>query len=240
MTELLALEAPKGIRNVSVNSEVTVACLQRFGGSRFVCSLGYFGLGLNVASLGGSVYVNSLIAGTTEFVSFIACLLLLDRTGRKSLHCVCMILGGICCTATILPVLYGAWDLKWLTILLALLGRGFVSASFAIVILYTSELFPTVLRNSVMASASICSRIGGVISPYIANLALVLPGDLGRAVPLIIFGLSMVGAGSLALLLPETLNRNLPESIDDAKKMRRINPKLDESQDNGHDEEVIH
>ncbi|XP_067676535.1 organic cation transporter protein-like [Haliotis asinina] len=205
----------------------------------FVCSLGYFGLGLNVASLGGSIYANSLIAGTTEFVSFIACLLLLDRTGRKYLHCVSMILGGICCTATILPVLYGAGDLNWLTILLALLGRGCVSASFAIVILYTSELFPTVLRNSVMASASICSRIGGVMSPYIANLALVIPGDLGRSVPLIIFGLSMVGAGSLALFLPETLNRNLPDSIEDAKKMRRISSKFDASRDNGHEEEVI-
>ncbi|XP_048240247.1 organic cation transporter protein-like [Haliotis rufescens] len=209
-----------------------------------VCSLGYFGLGLNVASLGGSVYANSLIAGATEFVSIIVCILLLDRIGRKSLHCAAMILGGICCTATILPVLYGSGDLNWITIMLALVGRAFVSASFAVVTLYTSELFPTVVRNSVMAVASICSRIGGVISPYIANLALVIPGDFGRAVPLIIFGVSMVGAGVLALLLPETLNKNLPESIDDAKKMGRVNHKFDASHvdvnNHGHYEEGIH
>ncbi|XP_067674282.1 organic cation transporter protein-like [Haliotis asinina] len=185
-----------------------------------VCSLGYYGLGLNVASLGGSVYANGLIAGTTEVVSYIACILLLDRTGRKSLHCVSMILGGICCTATMFPVLYGAGGLTWLTITLALVGRAFVSASFAIVWLYTSELFPTVIRNSTMSVANVCGRLGGVISPYIANLALVIPGDFGRAVPLIIFGASMVGAGLLALLLPETLNKELPESLEDAVKMK--------------------
>ncbi|XP_046582580.1 organic cation transporter protein-like [Haliotis rubra] len=192
-----------------------------------VCSLGYYGLGLNVASLGGSVYANGLIAGTTEVVSYIACILLLDRTGRRSLHCVCMILGGICCTATIFPVLYGAGALNWLTIALALVGRAFVSASFAIVWLYTSELFPTVIRNSTMSVANVCGRLGGVISPYIANLALVIPGDFGRAVPLIIFGASMVGAGLLALLLPETLNKELPESIEDAEKMKSPNQTSD-------------
>ncbi|XP_071113404.1 organic cation transporter protein-like [Haliotis cracherodii] len=194
-----------------------------------VCSLGYYGLGLNVANLGGSVYINGLIAGGTEFVSYIACILLLDRIGRKSLHCAAMILGGICCTATILPVLYGSGGLTWLTITLALVGRAFVSASFAIIWLYSSELFPTVIRNSVMGVANICGRLGGVISPYIANLAMVIPGDFGRAVPLIIFGVSMVGAGLLALFLPETLTRELPESIEDAEKMRSTKQTSDAS-----------
>ncbi|XP_046582562.1 organic cation transporter protein-like [Haliotis rubra] len=187
----------------------------------FVVSLGFYGLGLNVASLGGSVYTNVFISAGAELVGHIACLLLLDRIGRKSLHCTCMLLGGVCCTATLLPVVYGGGSLNWLTITLALTGRGFAVASFDVIWLYSSELFPTVIRNSALAAANISARVGGTISPYIANLALVITGDFGRAVPLIIFGTSMAVAGLAALALPETLNNPLPDTIEDARQMKR-------------------
>lgn len=44
----------------------------------------------------------------------------------------------------------------------------------------------------------------------------VVDGDFGEALPLVIFGGASVVAGVLTLLLPETLNRDLPETIDDA------------------------
>ena len=39
------------------------------------------------------------------------------------------------------------------------------------------------------------------------------------AMPLMVFGLTAIVAGALALLLPETLGRNLPESIEDSIRM---------------------
>lgn len=40
-------------------------------------------------------------------------------------------------------------------------------------------------------------------------------GKFGLALPLVIFGGSSVTAGLLTLMLPETLNRKLPETIQD-------------------------
>ncbi|KAK7503293.1 hypothetical protein BaRGS_00005558 [Batillaria attramentaria] len=71
-----------------------------------VSSLTFYGLNLNVGSLSGNVYVNFLLSGIMELVSYILCLCLLDRVGRRALNCGLMILAGVTCTATIFPVLY--------------------------------------------------------------------------------------------------------------------------------------
>ena len=46
----------------------------------------------------------------------------------------------------------------------------------------------------------------------------VVGGDLGVAMPLVVFGLFAFVAGLLALSLPETKGRHLPESIKDSIK----------------------
>ena len=46
-------------------------------------------------------------------------------------------------------------------------------------------------------------------------------GPLGRGVPLLICGSLVPVAGLLSLLLPETLNRRLPETVEDAKNLSK-------------------
>ena len=58
----------------------------------------------------------------------------------------------------------------WLTIVLALLGKLGAAAAFAIIYVYSAELFPTLLRNSLMGVTCLFARLGGMISPYVADL----------------------------------------------------------------------
>ena len=46
-------------------------------------------------------------------------------------------------------------------------------------------------------------------------------GVTGKAIPLTLFGASMFIAALLALCLPETLNRELPETIPDVENLKR-------------------
>ncbi|XP_046583398.1 organic cation transporter protein-like [Haliotis rubra] len=193
----------------------------------FVVSMVYYGLGLNVQNLSGDIYLNFTIANIMETVAYVLCIILLDRTGRKNLHCGSMMLGGVACLLTMFPVMYGDSSHAWITTTLSMIGKLGASAAFAIIYVFSAELFPTVVRSSGMGASSTFARVGGIVSPYVADLGLLVGGDLKVALPLIVFGAVSVGAGLLSLLLPETLNRRLPETIDDAKVFGRTNSKTE-------------
>ena len=91
------------------------------------------------------------------------------------------------------------------------LGKFGASASFAIVYLYTAELYPTIIRNSAVGTASMVARIGGIAAPLLAGLH-------GTA-PLIIMGGSSLLGGILAIFLPETLGAKLPETVAQVSKI---------------------
>ncbi|QQP56942.1 Organic cation transporter proteinlike [Caligus rogercresseyi] len=84
-----------------------------------------------------------------------------------------------------------------------------ISMTFAIAYLYTAELFPTPVRNVAVGAASTFARIGSMVVPYIVDLL----GAAHAAIPVIIFGIVSFTAGLFSLMLPETLNKQLPESV---------------------------
>lgn len=56
-----------------------------------------------------------------------------------------------------------------MVIILALLGRFCISAVFAVIILQTSELFPTVNRNSAIGTSLTICQLGAIAAPYIVD-----------------------------------------------------------------------
>jgi len=187
-----------------------------------VASMVYYGLSLNVGGLSGNIHLNFFLSALVELASYVFCLLTLDIAGRKALQCGAMLVAGVACVATMIPVIVEGPE--WITQVLSLIGKFGASAAFAVIYIYSAELFPTVMRNSGIGIASFAARIGGVASPYIADLGDMIEGDLGVALPLIIFGGVSVVAGLLALLLPETLNRTLPDTVQDAKDFAKQKP----------------
>ncbi|XP_070190409.1 organic cation transporter protein-like isoform X4 [Littorina saxatilis] len=213
----LQSDAPQEkIWHLFTSPRLMVRCLIIFF-NWLVVSMVYYGLGLNVGSLSGNLFLNFLYANIAETLSYVFCLIFLFRVGRRPLHCFTMFLGGGACIAIIFPVLYGDEGDQWSTITLSMIGKFGVSAAFAIIYVFSAELFPTMVRNSGMGASSLCARIGGIASPYVATLSIYVSGDFGIALPSLIFGGLSVLAGLAALFLPETLHKKLPESIEDAK-----------------------
>ncbi|KAK3098672.1 hypothetical protein FSP39_021828 [Pinctada imbricata] len=187
----------------------------------FVSNIGYYGLTLNSGRIGGNIYINYTVSVIMELVAYFACLFLVDRIGRRASFCASMLLGGVSCLCSIFTVTYASDDLSWTTIALSSIGKLGVSAAFAIVFIFTPELFPTTVRSSSVGLSNFIGKIGGIVSPYIADLGLLVDSDMKVALPLIVFGGLMIAAGLLAFTLPETLGRELPETIEEAVSMKR-------------------
>ncbi|KAK3593131.1 hypothetical protein CHS0354_018261 [Potamilus streckersoni] len=188
-----------------------------------VVSMVYYELSLNTGNLGGDLYLNFIITGLVEFPAYTLCILLLNRLGRKKVYCSSMLLGGIACLSTIFTVLFGGDELQPCTVTLAMIGKTGVAAAFAVIHIFSAELYPTSLRNSLMGASSSFARIGGMLAPYATDLGKLAGGDFGRGLPLMTSGIACVAAGLLSLFLPETLNKHLPETLEDWKQFGKSN-----------------
>ena len=57
-----------------------------------------------------------------------------------------------------------------LLVTFSMLGKLAITSSYGTVYIFSTELFPTVVRNIAMGTASLSARIGGILCPYINML----------------------------------------------------------------------
>lgn len=170
----------------------------------------YYGLALSASNLGGNPYYNYFISAAVEIPAYAFNLLVLNhpRVGRRLALSGCMLFAGLVLTITIfIPKDQTMW-----LITLSMLGKLAITSSYGTVYIFSAELYPTVVRNVGMGASSMSARVGGIVCPYINMLS-----DFWTPLPLIIYGGLAFTGGILALFLPETLGRRLPETIQDGE-----------------------
>lgn len=173
-----------------------------------VCTLVYYGLSSNSGTLGGNIFVNFIATMLIEIPSYVFSYLVLDRMGRKGTLSFVLLLGGVACFISgFIPEGY-----DWLVVVLSLLGKFGIAAAFAIVYIYSAEIFPTEYRSVGVGSCSMCARVGGVVAPFIASLA-----DVYKPLPLLIFGILSIVSGCLIVFLPETVGCELPQTLQESE-----------------------
>ncbi|XDV34892.1 hypothetical protein PO909_004988 [Leuciscus waleckii] len=174
----------------------------------FVNVLVYYGLSLGVSDLGSDLYLTQFMFGLVEIPARSLVLVLLPCSRRIPLSVFLAVGGGACLLTLTVPA-----DSPHIRTGLAMVGKFGITASFAIIYIYSAELFPTVLRQTGIGVSSMFARMGGVLAPLINLLGRHTP-----VVPMLIFGSTPLIAAVFALALPETANQPLPDSIYDTEK----------------------
>ena len=186
----------------------------------FVNSGTYYGLSLGSPDLiaGGNPYINFFLSAAVEIPAYVLNLLLLNRVGRRAALSGFLLFGG----AVLLAIYAVPEDMPWVAIGLSLTGKLAITCSYGIIYIFSCELYPTEVRNVGLGGSSMCARIGGILCPYVNLLK-----DFWAPLPLMIYGVCAIAAGLLSLLLPETMGRELPETLKDGEEFAKKNRKTD-------------
>ncbi|NWY94069.1 S22A7 protein, partial [Loxia curvirostra] len=174
----------------------------------FGVAFSYYGLSMNLTGFGLSIYLSQFVFGVIEIPAKMAMYVLVNRIGRRQSQAWTLILAGVCIGANIvIPKSFTS-----LRSVVAILGKGCSEAAFTTVFLYTSELYPTILRQNGMGYTSFLARLGGALAPLVFLL-----DEVWRSLPQVTYCGVAVCSGAAAFLLPETLNARLPEGIEDVE-----------------------
>uniref|UniRef100_A0A8B9EYP9 Solute carrier family 22 member 7 n=1 Tax=Amazona collaria TaxID=241587 RepID=A0A8B9EYP9_9PSIT len=180
---------------------------------RFGVAFSYYGMSMNLTGFGLNMYLSQFVFGVIEIPAKIIMYVLVNRVGRRQSQAWSLILTGLCIGANIIiPKPFTS-----LRSIVAIMGKGFSESAFTTVFLYTSELYPTVLRQNGMGYTSFVARLGGALAPLVFLL-----DEVWRSLPEVTYCGVAVCCGSVAFLLPETLNVCLPEGIEDVEKTQTL------------------
>ncbi|NXU05339.1 S22A5 protein, partial [Buphagus erythrorhynchus] len=131
-----------------------------------IISVGYFGLSLDTPNLHGDVYVNCFLSAVIEVPAYVISWLLLRSLPRRYSMAAALFLGG--CVLLFIQLVPS--HIRALSILLVMLGKFGITSAFSMVYVYTTELYPTVVRNMGVGASSMASRLGSILSPYFVYL----------------------------------------------------------------------
>lgn len=181
----------------------------------FLCGMGYYGVSQLIGKMSGDIHVNVAISGILLLPGTVVTIFLLKLLNRRTFLMSTIFLSGmfIIITACI------SSNLHWVRVSFACVCNSLFSMSFMIVLLYSVELFPTSIRNSVLGILSVLSRLGQISAPPINALSENIAGA--------IFGVLALTGTIFCYLLPETKDTELPSSLDDTKTLTRRKTQLE-------------
>lgn len=141
-----------------------------------------------------------------ELPSYFFTNILMEKIGRKKTMIFGMIGSGIFCILS--ELVEGTLEKT----IFFIIGKVLITIAFSCLYIFTIEVFPTSLRHRFFSICSVVGRIGSILTPLTPILAQYVASSL----PLILFSAFSLSSALLLFTLPETLNRKMPESVQEA------------------------
>ncbi|XP_069157413.1 organic cation transporter protein isoform X2 [Procambarus clarkii] len=181
----------------------------------FAISMVYFGLSLSGGNYTSDPFLYMALTGAVEVLGAVS-VPLVTRVSRKILVIVFVLLTG----ASLLCLAVIPTEMEWLIITLAMAGKFAINIAFNIIILFSTELFPTEVRNRGAGTCFMLSRLGVLVAPIVTDYLVLLHTWL----PSVVLGTAAVVAGLITFTLPETLNTTLYDTVTQMEQQHHTAP----------------
>ncbi|KAJ9595127.1 hypothetical protein L9F63_013602, partial [Diploptera punctata] len=180
---------------------------------RMVLTLCYDAISRNVEGTGFNPYLVFSISSATILPSCVIILLLQDKVGRKAMASASLLLTGLFIGAAgIIQATTGDNTNHYMTLTLNIVGRFGVNIAYNSGAQYAAELIPTEVRGQGVAFIHVVGYAATFFSPHILYLV-----KYWGAIPDLILGTMSIMGASLCLLLPETMDKTLPLTLEDGE-----------------------
>ncbi|XP_065793645.1 solute carrier family 22 member 10-like isoform X4 [Muntiacus reevesi] len=186
---------------------------------RFANSISFFGIIINLQHFGSNIFLFQVIFGVLTLSVRCLALYPMNKVGRRPIQMLSMFLVGL----SILINIFVPQDMQTLRLILASVGISCVAASQTSFSVHQSELTPTIVRAKAAGLDLLANRCGAALAPLLMALVVYLP-----TLPWIIYGVCPIIAVPVLLLLPETKNLPLPDTIQDVENNKKFSRKASE------------
>uniref|UniRef100_A0A8C9ZHV6 Solute carrier family 22 member 7b, tandem duplicate 3 n=1 Tax=Sander lucioperca TaxID=283035 RepID=A0A8C9ZHV6_SANLU len=184
----------------------------------FCVATAFYGISFNITGFGLNIYLTQFTYAFIELPAKVSVYYLLDKIGRRGTEVGALLMVAISQSLILFS------DMSVVRTVVAVIGKGFSSASFATLVLYSSELYPTVVRQNGMGYNSFMARTGVAVAPLILLL-----DEVWKDLPQVVLCSVAVLGGVVARTLSETRNRCLPETIEDIEQQNKASTNLYDS-----------
>nr|XP_042116258.1 solute carrier family 22 member 19-like isoform X2 [Peromyscus maniculatus bairdii] len=187
----------------NLRKHVFLLCLLRFS-----TAISILGFSIHLQHLKSNIFLMQCLYSSVSIPACIAAVFLLNHIGRRISQLFFCFLFGI----TILATVFVPEEMRTLrVVLITLAGANSVVISSSNII-HSNELLPTVIRARALGVTGTAGSMGAAVAPVLMTLTM-----YSASLPWIIYGVISILAGFVPLLLPETKNKPLPDSIQDVE-----------------------
>lgn len=158
----------------------------------------------NASNLGTSTYDSFTYSALVEIPALIIILFGIDWLGRRWP----VVFSALAASVAGFVIMILPKDATNTYLSFALIQRVTLATIYNIIMQYSAELLPTVVRGRGLAFLRFMGTLGLYLSPSIVYLSLKEPG-----LPLVVSGALLFVVAVISLTLPETLHQHLPHTI---------------------------
>lgn len=176
-------------------------------------SMCYYGITFGVSSLAGNVYLNIFLMAILEYPARLTTSFFNNRFGRKPTT-FCFFLGStIAACGCLVSYIFTDGDSRDELINgFSIAAVMLVGSAWGCVQIWTSELYPTVVRNLGYGWGNTSARVGGIAAPFLLNF------DDIPLVAYVIMTSVLAVCTLLTVTMAETKGTNLTDSLDKKTK----------------------
>lgn len=168
----------------------------------------------NMGSMQVNMYLTYLTLTASYLTSTIFLLLAMNRFSRKTLLMANIFAEVIGFTVMFATSFSSSSYVKIVRVASSFLGIAATWNSFNLLYIFSTELFPTQMRQSAMGMCSLVARIGGLLAPFVKELSWVTH----VSVPIAIYGILAAINFVLICFVPKMDDKEMPDSFGEAKE----------------------